>query len=120
MCKTEKDSNIHMLIECPCTHSLWIEVEKWIRTLGMDNYCLTNNKKILGDLVNSGQINIIILKTKKTIFLSKLEERYPSLLRIKAYVKQCYMHDEYKYTTNNKEHIFVKKWSLLIRYYNML
>ena len=49
MCKTEKDSNIHMLIECPCTHSLWLEVEKWIRTLGMDNYCLTNNRKTLGD-----------------------------------------------------------------------
>ena len=58
---------------------------------------------ILGDLENSGQINIIILNTKKTIFLSKLDG-VPPLPR----VKQSYMHDEYKYTINNKEHIFEK------------
>ena len=81
MCKTEKNSNIHMLIECPCTQSLWLEVEKWIRILGMVNYSLTINHNILGDLENSGQINIIILNAKKTIFLSKLDEVAPTLAR---------------------------------------
>ena len=66
MCKVSKDSNFHMLIECQCAQSLWMEVEKWIRILGMANYSLTNDRKILGDLENSGQINIIILNTKKT------------------------------------------------------
>ena len=118
MCKVAKDSNFHMLIERQCTQSLWIEVEKWIRILGMVNYSLTNNRKLLGDLENSGQINIIILNAKKTIFFSKLDEIPPSLPRLKAYVRQSYLHDEYKYKIDNKEHIFVRKWSLLKRYYN--
>ena len=67
MCKPEKDSNFHMLIDCPKTINLWLEVEIWIRTLGMERYCLTDRRKILGDLENSGQINII-LNTKKKHF----------------------------------------------------
>ena len=117
MCKTEKDSNIHMLIECPFTHCLWLDVENWIR---MENYCLTNNRKILADLESSGQIDILILNTNKTIFLSKLEERKPTLHCVKAYVRLSFLHDEYKYIINNRENIFVKKWSLFIRYYNNL
>ena len=81
MCKSEKDSNFHMLIDCPKTTNLWLEVENWIRTLGMEKYCLTDRRKILGDLENSGQINIIILNTKKNIFQCKLEEKVPVLYR---------------------------------------
>ena len=118
MCKVSKDSNFHMLIECQCAQSLWTEAERWIRSLGMVNYTLTNDRKILGDLENSGQINIIILNIKKPIFLSKLDEKPPSLPRLKAYVRQSYLHDEYKYKIENKEHLFARKWSLLRRYYN--
>ena len=49
-----------------------MEAERWIRLLGMANYSLTNDRKILGDLENSGQINIIILNAKKTSFLVSL------------------------------------------------
>ena len=57
-----------LLIDCPKTTYLWLEVENWIRSLGMERYCLTDRRKILGDLENPGQINIIILNTKKKHF----------------------------------------------------
>ena len=57
----------HMLVECNRSKDLWIEFENWIRALGMVNYYMTNRKKIIDDLVKSGQINIIILNIKKTI-----------------------------------------------------
>ena len=97
MCKSEKDSNFHMLIDCPKTINLWLEAEIWIRTLGMERYCLTDRRKILGDLENSGQINII-LNTKKKIFQCKLEEKAPVLYRVKANVRHSFLDNEYKYT----------------------
>ena len=117
MCKIEEDSNFHMLIDCPKTTNLWLEVENWIRSLGIERYCLTDRRKILGDLENSGQINIIILNTNKNIFQCKLEEKEPVLHRVKSNVRQSFLHDEYKYTLENKQILFNKKWSLLIRYY---
>ena len=118
MCKVGIDSNYHMLIDCPATISLWTEVQNWIRSLGMETYCLTDRRKILGDLENSDQLNLIILNTKKTIFQCNLEEKIPVLHRVKANVRQSFLHDEYKYTLENKQFLFNRKWSLLIRYYN--
>ena len=118
MCKSEIDSNFHMLIDCPKTTNLWLEVKNWIRSLGMETYCLTDRRKILGDLENSGQINIIILNTKQTIFQCKLDGKVPFLQQVKANVRQSFLHDEYKYTLENKQVLFNRKWSLLIRHYN--
>ena len=120
MCKTEQDSNFHMLIDCLQISNLWLDVDNWIRTLGTERYCLTDRRKILGDLENTGQINIIILNTKKTFFQCKLEEKSPTLHRVKANVRQSFLHDEYKCTVDNKQFLFNKKWSLLIRYYSNL
>ena len=120
MCKTEQDSNYHMLIDCLHTSNLWLDVENWIRTLGMERYCLTDKRKILGDLENTGQINLIILNTKKTIFQCKLEEKSPTLHRVQINVRQSFLHDEYKSIVDNKQVLFNKKWSLLVRYYSNL
>ena len=95
-------------------------MENWIKTLGMERYCLTDRRKILGDLENTGQINIIILNTKKTIFQCKLEEKLPTLHMVKANVRQSFLHDEYKSIVDNKQFFFNKKWSLLVRYYSNL
>ena len=69
MCNAE-NSKFHMLVECNRSKDLWIEVKNWISALGMVDYYVTNRKKIIGDLVKSGQINIIILNTKKTFFIA--------------------------------------------------
>ena len=58
--------------------------------------------KILGDLENSCQLNIIILKTKKVIYFSKLEGILPSLIRVQASTKQVFLHEHSKMTINNK------------------
>ena len=109
MCNREVDSNYHMLTTCCNVTTLWQDVENWIRSLGMTSYHLTERRKIIGDLENSGQINILILNTKKTIFQSKCDDGgEPTLHQVKANVKQCYLHDEYKLTINDKEYLVVK------------
>ena len=57
-----------MLVTCDKVSPLWDEVETWIRNLGMNDYHLTDRRKIIGDLENTSQINIIILNTKKNNF----------------------------------------------------
>ena len=91
---------------------LWEKVETWIRNLGMKDYHLTDRRKIIGDLENTSQINIIILNTKKTIFQSRCDGSLPTILQVKYNVKQCYLHDRYKSIIHNKEYLFGKKWSL--------
>ena len=107
-----------MLIICCNVTTLWQDVENWIRSLSMTSYHLTERRKIIDDLENSGQINIIILNTKKTIFQSKCDGGEPTSHRVKANVEQGYLHDEYKFTINDKEYLFGKKWSIFQRLYN--
>ena len=120
MCNSERDSNYHMLITCSKVTSLWRDVENWIRNLGITEYHLTERRKIIGDLENSGQINIIILNTKKTIFQSKRDGTQPTIHQVKSNVQQCYLYDKYKAIINDKEYIFGKKWSLFQRLYNII
>ena len=73
-----------------------------------------NQEQILGDLENSSQINIMILNTKKTFYLSKLECKIPSLEQVQSSTKQVINYEYYKRITNDKIHLFEKKWSLLL------
>ena len=117
-CKTSKDSNSHMLLHCTVSNNLWKSVEIWIRNLGMDNYHLTDRKKILGDLENISPINIIILNTKKVIYLGKLEGKSLSLTWLHACIKAIYKHEHYTGLINKKITSFEKKWSLFLRFFN--
>ena len=117
MCASERDSNYHMLIDCPKVKDLWSKVEFWIRSLGMVDYHLTDRKKILGDLENSSQVNIILLNVKKTIYQAKLDCKPPSLSQVQANLKQVYNHEYYKCIINDREHLFERKWSLLLNFF---
>ena len=116
-CENCVDSNYHMLLDCIYTRQLWTEVEQWIKTIGNNDYILTDRRKILGDLENSDTINIIILCTKKVLYLCKLENRKPFLLRVQLNVKKVYNHDLYKLSINNKRILFERKWSLLLNFF---
>ena len=117
ICDTDNDSNFHMLVTCSRVRDVWSCVETWIRSLGMVNYHLTDRKKILGDLENSSQINIILLNVKKTIYQSKLDCRSPTLLQVQLNVKQVFNHEYYNSIINNREHLFKRKWSLLLNFF---
>ena len=41
ICKTEVDSNEHMLLFCKGSDSLWKNAENWIRNIGLMDYDLT-------------------------------------------------------------------------------
>ena len=96
---------------------LWSKVETWIRSLGMIDYHLTDRKKILGDLENSSQINIILLIVKKTIYQSKLDCKSPTLLQVQLNLKQVFNHDYYNSIVKDKNYLFEKKVSLLLNFF---
>ena len=117
MCGNDNDSNFHMLVDCSRVRGLWSKVETWIRSLGMIDYHLTDRKKILGDLENSSQINIIILIAKKTIYQSKLDCRSPTLLQVQVNLKQVFNHEYYNSIIKDKRFLFERKWSLLLNFF---
>ena len=117
MCSSEKDSNFHMLIDCIKVQALWSKVETWIQSLGMVDYHLTDRKTILGGLENTSQINLILLNVKKTIYQSKLDCRAPTLLPVQYNLKQVFKHENYNSIINDKEHLFERKWSLLLNFF---
>ena len=75
-----------MLIDCAIARDLWTQVERWIRSIGMRDYILTDRRKIIGDLENNATINIIILNTKKVLYLSKIDKEIPHLRQIQSNV----------------------------------
>ena len=65
-CLTYVNSVSHMLLLCETSIDLWGEVKNWIKELGMENYNLSPDSIILGDMENATSINTIILLTKKS------------------------------------------------------
>ena len=117
ICHIAKDSNYHMLLECTSTQNLWLAVENWIRQICHNDYNLSDRRKIIGDLENNDSINIIILNTKKVLYLSKLDKKEPHISHVQSNVRKVYNHDLYKYSINNKQVLFERKWSLLLDFF---
>ena len=117
-CHETEDSNSHMLLTCIKTEELWCKVESWIRELGMEEYNLTQEKRILGDMENSTCINTIILITKKVIYNSMKKEQKPCIFQIKNDVKNFYFLEKYRHYTKGKKRLFDKQYALLSNIYN--
>ena len=73
---------------------------------------LTDRRKILGDLENNATINIIILNTKKVIYLCKLVNKKPHLLQVQLNVKKVYNRDLYKLLKDNST--MNKTWAQIV------
>ena len=93
----EIDSVEHMLLLCEVSIELWQEVGNWIIDLGMENYHLSSDKIILGDMENATSINIIILLAKKTIYNSMKKEQKPNTINVKNDVKNFYYQEKYRH-----------------------
>ena len=65
MCKQEKDSLEHVLLICDESRQVWCNVENWIVPLGIDDFKITDTKKLVGGLEKTFGINSIIGPTKR-------------------------------------------------------
>ena len=83
MCQTESDSNPHMLLHCQKSKKLWSDVERWINHLGVNDYVLTENSIITGDINKGRLLSIIILFAKITIYNAKMREKTPNFFNFK-------------------------------------
>ena len=110
LCNRAEDSNEHMLIHCQISTDLWMRVESWINEIGVTQYSLTDELKTLGELDRAYWINIIILNTK-------LQNSTPSLFKVKMFTRNSYNYEELKYTMQDKENVFEKRWGILSDYY---
>ena len=95
MCHTEIDSNPHMFIYCEKSKKLLSDVERWINHLGVQDYNLTENSIITGDIHKSCLVSIIRLYAKITIFPAKLKDKTPNFFNFKNLLKQEYVHSKY-------------------------
>ena len=92
---------------------LWSDVERWINHLGVQDYKLTENNIITGDIHKSSLISIIILYAKITIYSAKLKNKTPILFNFKNLLKQEYIHSKYFANITNSIDKFEKDWHLL-------
>ena len=91
MCQTESDSNPHMLLHCQKSKKLWSDVERWINHLGVNDYVLTENSIITGDINKGRLLSIIILFVKITIYNEKMREKTPNFFNFNFLLKRQYI-----------------------------
>ena len=117
MCKIDEDSVEHMLIKCSKSRILWRDVEIWLSEVGLADYIIDEQTIILGENKKSFWINAIILITKKVIFNAKLNCKTPSIFSVKFQTRALFNHEELKYNILQRNENFVKRWGLLIDYF---
>ena len=116
-CKDETDSNEHMFLNCVTIRQLWREVENWISQIGVVDYIINEERIILGELKKSHWLNSIILITKKIIFTSKLNLTIPSILCIKAEVKNMFEYEKLKFILIDRHDLLEKRWGMMLEYF---
>ena len=107
----------HMLLLCEISIDLWGEVENWIQELGMENYNMSPDRIILGDMENATSINTIIFFTKKIIYNAMKKEQEPNIINVKIDVKNFYFQEKYRHYIKGKGRLFDKKYLLLSNIY---
>ena len=112
LCKKEKDSNEHMLIQCEVSNAIWTQVQSWIQDIGIVGYTISDEKKILGEFDCSYWVNAIILNTKKCIFIAKIKEIKPTLSYIKSIVKNMHSYEKFSFQLKDKERVFTQRWGI--------
>ena len=112
LCKKEKDSNGHMLIQCEVFNTIWTNVQSWIQEIGIDDYIISDEKKIMGYFNYSYWVNAIILNTKKCIFIAKIREVTPTLSYVKYSVKNMHSYEKFSFQLKDKERIFIQRWGI--------
>ena len=113
MCQTEPDSNSHMLLHCDKSKKIWSDIERWVTQLGVNNYVLTENSIITGEINKSRLLTVIILFAKVTIYTAKINEKIPIFFNFRNLLKQQYVQAKYMANISGKMDDFEKEWHLL-------
>ena len=115
-CQRHVDSIEHMFILCEVSMVLWECVERWIQSLGIENY-LSITRIILGDFDSAQFVNTIILLTKKVIYNAMKKEQQPNILNVKNETKKFYYEEKYRLYLKGNGGYFEKQYSLLSKIY---
>ena len=85
-----EDSIVYMLLECREVRKSWLDVQSRIQQLGYEDFTLTNNNIIMGELEHQHKvINRIISYGKVCIHLAKIKEISPNLFFLRNYIKRA-------------------------------
>ena len=119
MCHKEVDSVKHMILYCKCTKNLWNMIESWIKDLGMPEYHITEERIIVGDLVNASAINSIILIAKKVSYNCMKKEQKLCILYVKNNTKKFYFQEKYRLYVKGQKNLFDKQFRLLANVFDV-
>ena len=117
LCKTKKQTIIHLLKECEFTERIYKGLEQIFTSIGIS--CNFDLRSILFNcIVNnpSDHIrNFIILITKQYIFHCKCENIQPNLAMILREMRLWYKIEIFNSFKNGKNYKVVKKWSPIVQ-----
>ena len=110
LCHNQVHSVEHTLLECKVSREVWDSMNNWIIERGMENYHLSNEKIIVGDLENALAIKSIILITKKVIYNAIKKEQQLGILNVKNDIKNSYFQEKYRHYIRGRGKQFDKKY----------
>ena len=116
LCKNMPKTIIHIFIECPYSTEIWILLRNWIQNeagslLNIDKKTLLLALKDRGSIPFS--LNVIILITKKYLFLCLKDGRKPSFKALQLNIKRVYDEQSYLHAITDSTEKFKRKWMLI-------
>ena len=111
------DDIIHHFIECRKLHNFWSQLENWWNRTAEYKISLTKKHIIFGfyyDITTFSNINYVIILGKWFIQCQINHEHQVDFLGFLVTLKQHLLTEKYICTSNDKLHIFNKKWSTIL------
>ena len=112
----EVDDIIHYFIGCSNLNNLWSHLECWWNRTADYQLTLTPKHIIFGfyyDNVGFSNINYVLLLAKWYVKCQRYHGRQIDFYSFLSVLKQHLLIEKYICTSNNKMHIFNKKWSTI-------
>ena len=108
----QKQTVIHLLLECKVSKILWTEICKMLGPK-LTSECEWDNWSIISNKVHSNAkhiVNILVLSTKYFIFQQKCLGNTPTITGLKREFEFLYKYEKDNAFQNMKSKAFYRKW----------
>ena len=113
LCNDNVETLKHLFCECQYVHTLWENIQLWIKTKTGIEITLNNSNIILG-YINQDEtnkpLNMVLLRTKSYIFWCARQRKIPNIIDLQRNIKKTYDEQISLFTINQKIEKFNKIW----------
>lgn len=113
-CSTEKETIVHLFVECRMIKSFWNSLQSWLTEHIGCTIELSASEILFGKIGTSyTMINCLILLTKLYIYRTRLSGRVINVQAAVATFADCYKTEKFLSKVQNKTDFFFRKWAPL-------